>query len=498
MPALAPTTFGCPRFAPSAFPHPPLTERLSLDHPGYVEGIVVSGARQFASVTMSVALALALGGGHYAVAAVAAIPFVARLSHLWVPELIRRYGSWTVARAGFRLERCGFLFAAVIGIVRPTSWAVPGCLAGLAVAFLGQAFYDASMSALHSEVAAAGEFGNYTAIKTRWASLSGLAFGLLASGAVDWTERIGLSAAIARGGAIVAGIAVHTLLARPFFRMGVIARRHAHLIPPEPAALTRPAAGLRALGPRTAEERAVVWLALAWGTAYGIGNRQGEAMAMSLLGVPVGAIVLLNAVLVGAGILGARTWGRLADRFGGRGLMALALVAFAIDPLWNLLGMVVHPWLLVPGYVVWGIFNTGFAIAQTFVLVRTTGHPADRIRALTIYNVVYGVAAGLSPFVGGALLTALDGPLSSQAAYTVLFLVTAVLRGLTIPVLRHLPGQAASARHVSAVYFRAMRRAVPLQTRRLSRRLRPRAAANPPGELLPLYRVTGEWPAVGK
>ena len=67
-------------------------------HPGYYEGILVQGARQFASLAMSTALAIALGGGHFVVAIIAAIPFVARMSHITVPSLVLRYSSWRLAR----------------------------------------------------------------------------------------------------------------------------------------------------------------------------------------------------------------------------------------------------------------------------------------------------------------------------------------------------------------------------------------------------------------
>ncbi|GAC1514929.1 MAG: hypothetical protein NVS1B4_03860 [Gemmatimonadaceae bacterium] len=463
------STLTRPSLADPADSDPPrLAQRLSLDHPGYLEGIIVSGARQGASVAMSMGLALALGGGHYAVAAVAALPLLARFSHVWVPALVRRHGSWAVARGGFWIERSGFLLAAAMGITQPMGWALAACLAGLGLGFLGQAVYDAAMAALHSEVAATGEFGRYTGIKTRWASLSGLTLGIAVSVAVGCAEHVGVAPSLARALAIATGVAVHCLVSRPFARMGAIAHRRTPLQrAPMPALDPPPATGLAALRPRTRDEWGVIWLALAWGTAYGVGNRQGEAMAMSVLGISVGGVTLLNALLVGAGIIGAKTWGRLADRFGGRGVIAIALAAFALDPLWSVLAMVIHPWLFIPGYVIWGVFNAAFTISLNLVLVHTTGHPADRIRMLTMYNVVYGVAAGMSPFAGGALLTALDGRVAPGIAFGVLLITTALMRALIIPVLRRLPGEGATGRHLSAVYYRAIRRSLPAGARRL-------------------------------
>jgi MFS family permease len=196
-------------------------------------------------------------------------------------------------------------------------------------------------------------------------------------------------------------------------------------------------------------------------------------MAIRELGMTVGSITLLNAALVGAGILGARTWGRLGDRFGGKGLMALAMLAFALDPIWSLVAMFGHPAAFIPAYVIWGIFNTGWSIAQSLALVRTTGHPADRIRLITMYNVAYGLAAGIAPLLGGALLTYADGRLTTREAFAVLFVVTILLRLVTLPVLLRLPAaECASARYVWAVYLRLVKQQTMRGTRAVGSAMR--------------------------
>jgi hypothetical protein len=211
--------------APS--PNDSRLRRLLPAHPGYYEGILVQSARQYASLAMCTALAVALGGGHYSVAALAAIPFVARISHLFVPRLVLRYTSWSVARGAFWLERIGFLSAAAAAIVRPGGWTLPLFLGSLAAAYLGQAIYDAAMSALHNEVAQPGAYGEYMSQKTRWASIAGLVLGVGGAFAVDSVEHAGVPSHIARAAAIITGIGIHILIARPFAQMGVISRRRA-------------------------------------------------------------------------------------------------------------------------------------------------------------------------------------------------------------------------------------------------------------------------------
>ncbi|HKG94369.1 MAG TPA: MFS transporter [Gemmatimonadaceae bacterium] len=428
------------------------------DHPGYVEGILVTGSRVFASGAMFAGLVLALGGGHYAIAAVAAIPYLARLPQLLVPMLVRRRPSATVAQAAAWLERLGLLLAAAAGILRPDGWAVPGFLAGLAVAMLGQSVYDGTMAALHSEASTPETFGHYNAAKSRWASMAGLVLGVLASLAVDATERVGVPAHVARALAIATGVAMHLFVYFALERMRGVAKEHlaarrarGRQTVPTPAFVL----------PVPGERWALVRFALAWGFATGISLRQGEAMAISILGVSVGAITLLNALLVGAGLLGAKTWGRLADRFGGKGLLSIALVALALDPLWVIAAMLVHPLLLVPSYFLWGVFNSGWNIAQNMTLVRTRGHPADRIRSLTVYNVTFGIAAGVAPLVGGAILELVDAHFSARVSYGTLFMIAAILRLSAYPLLRKMPAPPAErGRYVGAVVVRAVRRAV--------------------------------------
>ncbi len=442
-------------------PSPPADSglrRFLPAHPSYYEGILVQSARQFASMAMCTALAIALGGGHLAVAVIAAVPFLARTSHLVVPGLILRYGSWSVARTSFLIERFGFLAAAAAAVVRPGDWTLPLYLGALGFAFLGQALYDASMSALHNEVARPGAFGEYMSEKTRWASLAGLALGVAGAYGVDSIEHAGIPAHETRAMAIAVGIGIHLLIARPFAQMGAIARSRAKRPSRQVATIPEPPRGIRALVlPQTKEDWAVIQLALAWGFAYGFGARQTEAMAMRTLGLTVGAVTLLNALLVGAGVLGARTWGRLGDRFGGKALMAVAITAFALDPVWNLIAMYGHPIAFLPSYIIWGVSMTGWNIAQSLALVRQTGHPADRIRLITMYNVAYGVAAGIGPLLGGAVLTWTDARFSTSTAFATLFAVTTALRLATLPVLLRLPSKSASVQHISVVYMRLVR-----------------------------------------
>ena len=415
---------------------------------------------------MFAGLALALGGGHFTIATLAALPYAARLMHLAMPELLRRSHAGRVARAATWLERGGFLIAALAGIVRPPGFTLAGFLAGFAIGVVGQQLYDGSMASLHSEATTPDTYGRYTAIKSRWGSVAGLSLGILASVVLDATERLGVPAHVARSLAIAGGVAIHVLIALPLARMRSRARQIAAGSTPVAPSLPTPTTPNGALTPqrswlvlpRTPEQWRLVRFALAWGFAIGFSTRQGEALAIGHLGVSVGLIMLLSAIAVGGGVVGAKSWGQLGDRFGGKGVMSIAFAGLSLDPLWWLAAMFVHPAFLFIGYVLYGISNSGWNITVSMTLVRTAGPGSERIRAFVVYSVAFGLAAGIAPMLSGALLNVMDARYGATAAYATLFGIAFALRLSAYPWLRQVPApQAERGSYVSAVVLRAVR-----------------------------------------
>jgi len=436
-------------------------------HPGYSEAIFCSGARVLASGAMFAGLALALGGGHFTIATIAALPYAARLLHLATPELLRRHPTARVAGVASWLERGGFLLAALFGIVRPPHLTIAGFLVGFAIGVLGQQLYDGSMASLHSEATSAESYGRYTAIKSRWGSAAGLSLGILASIALDATEHFGVPAHVARSLAITSGVGIHVLIAFPLARLRARARSLALVgasipgpclpTPTTPHGALTPQRSWIVL-PRTPEQWRVVRFALVWGFAIGFSTRQGEALAITQIGVSVGTIMFLSALAVGGGIIGAKSWVQLSDRFGGKGLMSIAFAGLSLDPLWWLLALYVHPAFLFVGYMLYGICNSGWNITVSMTMVRTAGEGGERIRAFVVYSVAFGLAAGIAPMMSGALLDVMDARYGAPMAYTALFAIAFLLRLSAYPWLREVPApQAQRGAYVSAVVLRAVR-----------------------------------------
>lgn len=461
-------------------------------HPGYYEGILCSGSRVLASGAIFAGLAVALGGGHFTIAALAALPYATRLSHLGMPALVRRFDSGRVARFATWLERVGYFLAALAGIVRPEAWTIPGLLVGFAIGVLGQSLYDASMASLHSEATTPATYGQYTALKSRWGSGAGLVLGVVASLALDATERLGVPAHVARSLSIAVGVGIHLLIAIPLRQLRERARSSAGahdglvvdaLGMPTPTTPNGAVAAQHSwlVLPRTPEQWKLVRFALAWGFALGFSTRQGEAMAITQLGVSVGAVMLLSALSVGGGIIGAKSWGQLGDRFGGKGLMSIAFAGLALDPLWWLAALFLHPSFLIVGYLLFGICNSGWNITVSMTLVRTAGAGSERIRAFVVYSVAFGLAAGLAPMLSGALLELLDERYDATVAYGALFGIALALRLSAYPWLRRVPApRSRRGSYVSAVLLRAMRLRVGRRTRAVAQAVTPRRAPQQP------------------
>lgn len=185
---------------------------------------------------------------------------------------------------------------------------------------------------------------------------------------------------------------------------------------------------------------------------------------------------LLGGVASLAALLSMPLWGYLSDRFGNKPLLTLAVVGVSLTPL---------PWLACNpdhrattlviliannlfGGVVWG----GVGLLQFNMLIETT--PSEgRSLYVGALSAASGIAGGLAPVVGGAMVevlrsTSMPWGMASAGAYHVLFATNSALRLLTLPMLQSIPAAArATPREVlerlGAVRVRTLRQIRQLQ-----------------------------------
>lgn len=161
------------------------------------------------------------------------------------------------------------------------------------------------------------------------------------------------------------------------------------------------------------------------------------------LGLPYLSVQLLGAVASGAGLATTPLWGYLADKYGARPVLMIGAWLVLSAPLLWCFTVPGAPLLNYPIIVVLSITSgAGWAavgLTQFSLLLSMT--PADkRGTYVAVFSAVTGIIGGVSPIIGGALMTALSHvplPLGLNN-YKVMFLLTDVVRAGALILLKRL------------------------------------------------------------
>ena len=200
------------------------------------------------------------------------------------------------------------------------------------------------------------------------------------------------------------------------------------------------------------------------------------------LNLPYLVVQILGAVASGAGLLATPVWGYLNDKYGSRPLLAIASGGVIVAPfIWLFTVPSIHAfWLNVGLIVVINVFSGvawgGVGLAQ-FNLLLANSPTNARATYVAMFSAATGVLGGVSPVVGGFLMTALQplhfavGPVDFNN-YKVLFFMTGLIRIACLFLLARVPsgGEARSTRYVLKQLKQARRPLTSYLTlRRLSR-----------------------------
>lgn len=143
-------------------------------------------------------------------------------------------------------------------------------------------------------------------------------------------------------------------------------------------------------------------------------------------------------------LLSMPLWGHLADKFGNRPLLAIGVCGTGLLPLLWVISRPEHMAftvvILVVNHMLGGLFWAGVNLSQFNLLIGTT--PMERKSVyIGAMSAVTGVMGGLSPILGGALLTSLNGveihPLGwIMNNYQIVFLINGLMRYAALFTLR--------------------------------------------------------------
>lgn len=176
-------------------------------------------------------------------------------------------------------------------------------------------------------------------------------------------------------------------------------------------------------------------------------------------------------------LLSMPMWGLLADKFGNRPLLAIGVCGTGTLPLLWVISRPEHMAftvvILVLNHLLGGLFWAGVNLSQFNLLIGTT--PTERKSVyIGAMSAVTGVLGGLSPIVGGALVTALRGveihPLGwPMNNYQIVFFINGMLRFIALIPLRRIRAESGTTAREVLTQLGTARVGGWVQMRRLQR-----------------------------
>ncbi len=145
-----------------------------------------------------------------------------------------------------------------------------------------------------------------------------------------------------------------------------------------------------------------------WSSVCGVAGPFFAPHMYRHLGMSVAQVALYSIFSGVCGLASQPLWGRIADRFGHRPVLAVNIVAVSTLPLFWLFATPGFLWPIWIDAMLTGIFWPGLNLA-TFNLVLGTAPEANRTSHLAVQNLVAGAFLAIAAVVGGLLAHAMGG-----------------------------------------------------------------------------------------
>jgi MFS family permease len=413
-----------------------------------VHAVLTTGAFQ-------IGFALLLGASPFALGLLAGLPAAVGLLQLPASVLVERYGRRRpfVAAVSFP-GRLLWGVILLIPFVLPRPAQLPAFLVLLTISSALMTVGVPAWTSWMSDLVPATSRGQYFARRSMLAGFVSMLVPLPAGAFLDqavkyhrFDPRIGFAVLFA----VACAAAVGSWL--------MILRQ------PEPPAQPRPNAEspLKSLAAPLTDPAFRRFLLFAGAMVFGQALSGQFFMAWQVdkkaLALPYLTVQVLGAFAAGAGLLSTPLWGYLSDKYGSRPVLSLATVGVIVAPV---LWLFTIPngralWLNVALIVVINLFSgaswAGVGLTQFNILLGVAA-PAARATYTAVFSAITGTVGGVSPIVGGALMSALE-PVAFHAGpvlfnnYKVLFFLTALIRiGCVFLVGRLADPEGRSARYV--------------------------------------------------
>ena len=346
-----------------------------------------------------VAYALQLGATNLVIGILAAIPHATQFGQLLGVYLIEKYRvrRLTCVIAG-AIARPMLLIMAGAAFIDSQNWALAVLIAAFVVRYTLGAIVGAGWNAWIRDLVPEARRGRFFARRLAVMTAVGSLFSLAAAFFVDsWGEHFPeqriYAYSILLSVAFVAGwVSVFCMIRMPESKM------------PGPALsldfkvlLTRPF--------RDENFRRLMWFLASWNFAVNLAAPFFAVYMLTLLGYDLTTVTILTVISQLANVLVLREWGKIADRFSNKSVLAVCGPLFIVCIfLWTFTTFpdrhaLTLP-LLVAIHVLTGIATAGVTLASTNIGLKLAPDGEATVYLATS-SLVNSVAAGLAPIIGG-------------------------------------------------------------------------------------------------
>ena len=367
-----------------------------IDRHGLLQAVMV----QLTGGVFLTGFALALGASSTVIGVLAGVPFMVKLSQLYLSWRIERVGHWRhSALEGALLSRAALLIAALAPLVVGRgrgAWVLVGVIAASA---LGATVFEMAFQTWMAELIPERSRGEFWGRRARVAGIAGLVASLVAAFGVDragsdGTPTLGEFAVVISVGALAG------LLGLAFLRRVPSPRRQHSRVQPISLrdALSRPL--------HDVNYRRLLRFVAAWGIAGGIVAPFFAVYMLEQLRLSFLTVTILTAITGGTMSLVQLYWGRLGDHFGAKTVLRAGTYVIAVTPFLWLFVRPGRTWLIVLIQLLAGFGWGAYHLSVTNLVLKLAPQVA-RPSYLASFGATQGLAEAFAPVLGGFTLDAL-------------------------------------------------------------------------------------------
>lgn len=345
-------------------------------------------------------MALALGAGNFMIGLLASFAPIAQMSQIPAILLVEKIGLRKLITVVFvTISRVFLIAAALTPFVAPESLKVPLFITFMVIFFLGGAFSGSSWGSMLKDLIPPAQLGSVLAARLAAATALGAAISVAAGFSIDHLTAVlgdaGKSYGIVFLVAAIIGLYGAFMRARmPEIRMAKQPDQSNWL-----ETLLRPV--------KDTNFRRLLFFSSAWSFTVIMAGAFFTVYMLKRIGIPMSWVIMLAVISQITNIYFFKVWGRIADRFSNKSVLAVSVPMFIVL-------LLLYPFttmperyhltvpLLVLIHFIGGVSTAGFNLCSANIALRLAPHGAAT--AYLGANAFFaGLSAAIAPLIGGLI-----------------------------------------------------------------------------------------------